>query len=195
VQDRWYADNRDVAKWGVLVHLAQRERLKAIVQVAFLRLAERRALRSTKEGVVPMPDAVWTHFRRVESIEALAPAIGRQVHVVSGKFDHRQRASYLRRTVDALEAIAGPKVVLLDPDTGVAPTFPRANHVTSEEIATVWKALEPSDWLVLYQHASRTKNWVGQAKRKFANACGVKGIETLRGVDFATDVAFLAAHK
>ena len=37
MRDQWYGDKRDMVKWAALLHLAQRERLSAILQVALYR--------------------------------------------------------------------------------------------------------------------------------------------------------------
>ncbi len=34
MRNTWYADQRDVVKWGMLAHIAERHSLAAIVQVA-----------------------------------------------------------------------------------------------------------------------------------------------------------------
>ena len=46
MQDEWYGDKRDVIKWGTLVHLAHRHAIRAIIQVAFLRLSDKPRLES-----------------------------------------------------------------------------------------------------------------------------------------------------
>lgn len=37
MKDRWYADNRDLVKWGVLLRLADAFEVQRIVQLAFYR--------------------------------------------------------------------------------------------------------------------------------------------------------------
>jgi hypothetical protein len=37
VQDRWYADNRDLVKWGVLLRLAETLDARRVLQLAFYR--------------------------------------------------------------------------------------------------------------------------------------------------------------
>ena len=37
MQDKYYADSRDLLKWGVLIRLAEQYLLSRIIQVAYLR--------------------------------------------------------------------------------------------------------------------------------------------------------------
>ena len=37
MRDQWYGDNRDLLKWSTLLHVALRERLSAILQLALHR--------------------------------------------------------------------------------------------------------------------------------------------------------------
>jgi len=40
MRDKWYADNRDLVKWGVLLTLAERHAAKHILQVLYYRPTE-----------------------------------------------------------------------------------------------------------------------------------------------------------
>ena len=194
MKDTWYGDRRDLVKWGVLVHLARREKVGRIVQVAFLREGERHPLQ-TDRGEARIPEEVWAHFRSVTSIEALGRSTGLEIETLTRPFDGTQRANYVRWVADCLRERREKKVVLLDPDTGIEPRNVRTEHVKAAEVRCMWKALVPGDWLVLYQHRWRDDSWRETAREKFRQACGTDEVETFSAKGVAGDVAFFATKK
>lgn len=193
MRDAWYSDKRDVIKWGTLIHLARRHRVRTIFQVTFRRFSERPRLES-EDGVWPVAEEVWRHFRNLRDIRRLQRPCGVRVRVVDDWFDPKERRTYLRRVAAALRTEARRKVVLLDPDTGIAPANRTAAHIARDEITEVWKVLSPRDWLVLYQHARRARAWRGQVRSQFARACNHARV-TVFTSEWAPDVTFFAAAK
>ena len=198
MQNTWYGDHRDVVKWGALVHLAQSEEIRKIVQVAFLRSAEHPPL-ETDEGDEEIPTEVWRHFRDVDRIHGLEGPLGLEIvlvdHVIDRDLFPQRREQYIQQVADFLRNHADAKVVLLDPDTGIEPEQATAKHVRVAEIQQIWEALSPGDWLVVYQHAFRDQKWREKSRIKFAQACGTQGIKTFNAPKIASDVAFFAARK
>jgi len=193
MRDEWYGDPRDVVKWGALVHLARHHHIRTIIQVAFYRLSDRPRLESDgREWEVA--DEVWSHFRSLRAIRRLQRPCGLTIRVLDNRFDPKERYAYLRRLVAMLDADTRRKVVLLDPDTGIAPAKGTGAHVGPDEITEVWKALSPRDWLVLYQHGRRAKGWQNQVRRQFARACKDARVSTF-GSESASDVALFATAK
>jgi hypothetical protein len=168
MKDTWYADNRDLVKWGVLAHLAERETLGTIVQVPYLRFGPRPPLQIDNDGAVI---------------------------VVPDEFEPADRAGYQTKVLQHLRTITGPKVVLLDPDTGLAPNRAAAEHISHAEVAALWTSLNLGDWLVLYQHASRTKGWREHARDRFSDACSGTQVTVFASPKLAWDVCFLVARK
>ena len=75
MRDKWYGDNRDLVKWGVLLTLAERCAAKHILQVLYYRPTEWAQIEIDGDQV-PIPAAVIRHFRSVSeasAIEASAP--------------------------------------------------------------------------------------------------------------------------
>jgi hypothetical protein len=194
VKDNWYADHRDLVKWGTLAHIAKRESLQAIVQVAFLRLAERPPL-LTGAGAVPIESEVWRFFREPISVQDLGARLGVDIVVFDRVFVPRQRAEYRNGFIARIEEVKQPKVVLLDPDTGIAPAEAGPQHVTDADVAGAWSALTPGDWLTVYQHASRTGDWRHKANARFRNATGAQKVEEFSADKIASDVVFVGARK
>jgi len=194
VKDTWYGDDRDLVKWGTLVHLAHREKIRQVVQVAFLRKGERPPLK-TSQGEVAIDDEVWAHFRDVESVERLGPRTGLHINVISQSFDPAHRQDYMSQVVDCLRNIRENKVVLLDPDTGIAPQTARPEHVRADEIRHVWEALVEGDWLVLYQHGFRRPDWRSLRRQQFEEASCTEEVEVFESRRIANDVVFFAARK
>lgn len=193
MRDTWYADQRDLVKWGTLAHLAERHSLAAIVQVAYLRPGRRNAL-VNGNGEVPIPAAVWSFFRDVTAVCNLGPLLHRKIIVIDKPFMPRRRRQYREAVVESLRSVEGPKIVLLDPDTGIAPAKPSGKHATAEDIAAVWEVLQPGDWIAVYQHRSRSKTWKKDARERFAAVCG-DAVQQYAAPKIASDVLFLAEQK
>ena len=64
--------------------------------------------------------------------------------------------------------------LFLDPDTGLAPNRAGTEHVKPDEVLLIWESLKEGDFLVLYQHSFRSKNWVNIRKKQLAEACQVE---------------------
>lgn len=195
MRDQWYANDRDVVKWSALVHLARRESIPTIVQVAMCRPDPPPAPLATALGKVECPSEVVRHFRNLEDIQRLAGATGLVIEVLLAPF--RDRVRYFGGVVERIRRErAGALLVFLDPDIGVVSERPGPEHVSSSEVATLFEALRPGDLLVCYQHGRRQKDWRGKARRAFANAPGVPSFDVeVLASDLARDVLLLAARK
>jgi hypothetical protein len=195
MRDQWYGDNRDVVKWGVLVHLAKREAVSTILHVAMYRPGPPPAPLATAHGKVDPPAEVLRHFRDLDDIQRLAVATGLAIEVVKEVFT--DRLAYFGRVCERVTGRrGGPMLVLLDPDIGLAPDTYGPEHVTSTEVAAVFEVLRPGDLLVCYQHARKQKDWRGRARRAFANAPGLPSFEVeVLHSELAPDVLLLAAKK
>ena len=195
MRDQWYGDNRDLAKWSAIVHLARRDAVSTILHVAMYRPDQVAAQLTTAHGKVDPPVEVIRHFRDLEDIQRLAAATGLAIEVLKEPFTHR--AAYFGRVCRRIRTSrAEPLVVLLDPDIGLAPEIPGPEHVTSADVAAVFDALQPGDILVCYQHARRPKDWRGRARRAFANAPGVPSFEVeVLQCELARDALLLAVRK
>lgn len=89
--------------------------------------------------------------------------------------------------------------MLLDPDTGLAPAKVKLEHVTPDEVRTIFSKLCSGDILVLYQHQTNRngKPWIAPKRRQFADAIRVKvsNVGTATGTEVSRDVAFFFAEK
>lgn len=193
MKDTWYADHRDLVKWGTLAHLAERHSLVAIVQVAYLRSGTRPAL-FNGNAEVPLSASVWSFFRDVTSVRGLGDLLHRRIVVVDAPFIPQRRREYRQGVVEALRHVTSSKIVLLDPDTGIAPAKASGKHATVEDIAAVWEVLQPGDWIAVYQHQFRSKTWKQDARDRFAAVCGVD-VELYSAPRIAADVLLLAGRK
>jgi len=196
MKDTWYGDNRDLVKWGTLVHLARSEQIRTVIQVAFLRKGKRPPLQ-TGQDEVEIAQEVWQHLRDVNLICGLGEKTGLDIVVFDREFDSERRREYIQEVADCLKSRSEKKVVLLDPDTGIEPKKAGPTHVKVIEIQELWEVLSQGDWLVLYQHASRKANWCECMRAKFAKACGVKEeeVKIFEAREIAWDVAFFTANK
>jgi hypothetical protein len=195
MRDKWYGDNRDLVKWGVLLTLAERYGLKHILQVLYYRPTEWAQLTLDGEQV-PLPPAIIQHFRWVGAVLDLKAPV--RIEVISNAFVDRQRYHS-----DLIEQIRGrsvtPGIVFLDPDTGLQPQRPSLKHVLDRELADLWCALQAGDFLVLYQHQTNrnARSWIPDKKKQFARAIGlpIGAVKLGRSEEIARDVVLFYAQK
>ena len=196
MKDKWYSDNRDLVKWGVLLQLAELYDMAAILQVAYYRSNLWDEKRIEIDGrAFPLPPEVVNHFRDIKNIGALRS--NAPVGVLDAPYD--DRAQYLRCILMAIRNLKKPAIVFLDPDTGLEPKGKaRLEHVLETEMQEIWHALRPGDLLVFYQHANRGRRpWVEEKRTQFEKAIGLEpgGSKLARGREIARDVAFFFSQR
>jgi hypothetical protein len=196
MREQWFADNRDLVKWGTVLQLAEQQKAKSIFQVAMLtdRTGEQsRPAITTAGSSFPVPDRVWRHFRSAASVKRLgSPGLAVIFHDES--FTKAGRAKYFRTVTTRLVKTNPPRIV--DPDTGLEPRFPTERHVMPSELAAVWNVLAPGDWILLYQHARRSYAWQRQAEAEFAKSLSLRrGEVSLFRSEAASDVIILGSKK
>lgn len=196
MRDLYYGDRRDRVKWGALAHLAERHGLETIIQVAYLRKAkgEDKVLQ-TDGGPEPIAEAVWRHFSDLRGVRRLAAPLGKRVEVVDSAFDASERASYIERALAQVRTLPPPRLLFLDPDTGIEPQAAKAEHVLAAELQQFWKLLNAGEVLALYQHAGRTSGWLEVARAKVAPALGSVGVHDIQAPGIAKDIAVLWVQR
>ena len=118
MRDEWYADNRDVAKWGGIVHLCCETRIANVLQVAYYRKGKLPELRFDNQQI-PLPEEVKRCFRDIKEIRRLGKAAGLKIKVITKEFGNRKDYhDYICRCIDA---IGERKIIFLDPDNGLEP--------------------------------------------------------------------------
>ena len=197
MRDQWYGDNRDVLKWGTLIHLAQRDQLSTILQVALYRSNDELPTLNSSLGKIEIPAKVIRHFRNLDDIYRLATTSGIRIEVFKDPFRDKDRSAYFEKTGRRIEALSGDSlVVFLDPDTGLAPQVVGPEHVTAHNVRLVFDAMKRGDVLVCYQHARRQKDWRGDRRRAFTRALGVSSQEVeVFDSELAKDVILFSVTK
>ena len=195
MRDKWYADNRDLVKWGVLLTLAERHAATHILQVLYYRPTEWAYLEVDGEDV-PVPAAVIRHFRRTSAVLAINAPV--PIKVVADTFENREE--YHRVVVDCIRRRSTtPGIVFLDPDTGLASRTPTLDHVLESELSTLWAELKAGDVLVFYQHQTNRNGqpWIPEKKEQFERAIGLPAgtAKLARAEKIAQDVVFFYARK
>ena len=195
MRDQWYGDNRDLVKWGTLIHLAQREQRSTILQLALYRSNDEWPTLRSSQGRIEIPDQVIRHFRNLDDIQRLAGRSGIRIKVFKAQF--RDRSAYFDEARRVVESRKGdPLLVFLDPDTGIAPQIAGLEHVTTEELHSVFTAMKQGDVLVCYQHARRQQDWRGDRRRAFTRALGVLSQEVeVFDSDLTKDVVLFSVKK
>ena len=195
MRDQWYADNRDLVKWGVLLTLADRFHARHILQVPYYRTSEWAPLVIDGENV-KMPEAVVRHFRRVGAISTIQASV--PIEVVFDTF--ADRAEYHRIVINRIRSREQlPGIVFLDPDTGLEPRAAGLEHVLEAELAKLWHELQRGELLVFYQHQTNRNGapWIEPKKQQFERALGVlAGVSKVaRAEKIARDVVFFYVQK
>ena len=192
----WYGDNRDLVKWGVLLHIARDYSAHRILQMAYLRPTDWPQLQINGQPR-PIPEPVIRHFRNVFDIRNLS-GIPR-VEVLGLEFTDRRQ--YTRAVIEAITSRPSGEgcIVFLDPDTGLEPRNPTSKHVLLSELSEVWCHMPPGDVLALYQHQTgrNGKPWVEPKRKQFEDNLGLPlgTVKVASGYSIARDVIFLYCQK
>ena len=195
MRDQWYGDNRDLVKWGTLIHLAQRDDRSTILHVACYRPDDARPPLHSARGHVDIPTPVIRHFRDLDTVQRLAKPSGIRIEIFKSPF--RRRAEYFQKARRRIASLSGASlIVFLDPDTGLAGEVAGPEHVTPEDLHSVFEVMADGDVLVCYQHARRQKDWRGDRRRAFTRALGVSSqdVEVFES-ELARDVVLFSATK
>jgi len=193
MQGIWYGDRRDRVKWGALAFLAKEFDLASILQVAYFRESGQNLLR-THRGDVKIADAVWKRFANLSGVEGLSRALRVDIKVYGKTFDPSNREQYLNGVLESVAACRQPRLVFLDPDTGIEPGTLKAEHASAQELERLWDNLTPGEVLAVYQHASFSPDWITQSIKRMACACRGALVRAIQG-NVARDVAILWARK
>lgn len=195
MKDQWFGDARDLVKWGTAVRLVRRERLRWVLQVAFKTLDSTVPVLESVSGSEPIDAEVLRFFRNIGRASELGDALGIPIVVHGEPFPGAGRVQYFNGVIRAIERRGrGPGLVFLDPDTGLSDK-PSERHVSPAEVAAIWEVLAPGDWLLVYQHADRTRTWKERRSTELRAALRGAQIEVFTSSNGARDVAFLAACK
>lgn len=195
MRDQWYGDNRDLVKWGVLVHLAREYEVKRIIHVAYFRPTTWPSLHIDGKEY-PIPESVIEHFRKIGNITSLKARP--HIQVIGSQVS--ERARYTEEVLEAIAAYGSERcMVFLDPDTGLAPRKAGLEHVLGSELAGIWQKMHQGDVLVFYQHQTnrRGEAWVESKREQFKNAIGLdRGAAKLAlAPGIARDVVFFYCQK
>lgn len=198
MRDCWYADKRDLVKWGVLTILAEKHQAKSVIQIAYYNPCEFGTIDVDGEEH-QIPGEVLSHFRSIGNIEMLAgPA---KVSVFDAPFFQSNRAEYHDAVAKYIRLRKDSRaIVFLDPDTGLEPNGKADyKHILDDEVRIVWESL-PKGWLlVFYQHQTNRAGlpWIEQKRAQLASALNLnyEEVKLAQGPKIANDVAFLFAVK
>lgn len=195
MQNRWYVDNRDLAKWGVLLKLAEIFGMQRIVQLASYRPNAFGQILIDGQAY-DLPAEVLSHFRDLRKICGIT--LQPQVTVFDSLLE--DRVSYLQSALEFLKDFSNERcIVFLDPDTGLEPRKPDFKHVLNEEVKAIWNALKRGDIFVFYQHQTNRagRPWIEAKRNQLAAALGVNSsaIRAANSPDIANDVVFLFAQR
>jgi len=199
MRDKWYADKRDLVKWGGILHLLNNKDLGIgkVFQVAYYRKDHWPPLTFNGDDI-PIPQEVLNYFRDIKLIKNLDS----RIEVFNREFDHKDRQKYTDDLCEILKGIQEKKIVFLDSDTGLEPKKCKVEHVKHREVKQIFDSLHLGDFLVFYQHKfwpsrNNGKTWYEIRLCELAKACGLSGskIKTWKANEIANDVIFFFTEK
>lgn len=219
MRDRWYGDNYDLVKWGILLKLADLYHASKIVQVAYYRPgtikidsiaggeAKELGADPGRSCISPIADAVIKHFSRslMEITRLSTKSV--QIQVVNSVWSAECRASgaYIQNVKAEREKLPTDSrcIIFLDPDTGLQPPNDKRKleHVLESELQQIWETVvHVNDVLAFYQHKAprnkKGKSWIKPKKDQFESALHLcNGGAGQAGGEAATDVVFFFAQK
>ena len=216
MRPEWYGDKRDVVKWSVLLGLAQRCGIKRILQVAMCPPVPSEPTDRAFHGLleqIPMEklfQRVTAHFpsckkatnpKRLLDVKGLGKQDDINIEVFDEPFSNAFRESYFKNVLNrvALDRDEPPKIVFVDPDTGIAHGAKLTRkHITCRNLYTIFKGLRPGDYLACYQHSRHEKGWKETARARMELALGSlprNGGIKMCWSDYDKDVMILVAKR
>jgi hypothetical protein len=195
MRDKYHSDNRDLIKWATLAHIALEYCLKTILQVPYWRPESNHPYFNFMEERVGVSSAVWTFFRNIHSITRLGPEIDLSINVIREEFDPDKRKTYISRIKAEISRVQRPLALFLDPDTGLQPKKCLPEHTASMEVEELWPVLEPKEWLILYQHARRSRDWSTSVANQLSSLCDHTKAYIARSEDVGKDFALICLQK
>ena len=195
MRDRWYADNRDLIKWGILLRLAGSFEASRILQLAFYRPSKFGQLVIDGQAH-SIPQEVIAHFRNLRTIGSISSEI--RVTVFDSVFE--DRPTHLQEVLALLPAFGRERcIIFLDPDTGLEPQNPSLDHVLNDEAGTIWTNMKNGDIFAFYQHQTNRAGqpWIEPKRSQLAEALQVQpdAIKMAQAPDIANDVVFFFIQK
>lgn len=195
MRDTWYADKRDLIKWGVLIRLAGIFEARRILQLAYYRPAQFGQLVIDGQGY-DIPEEVIAHFRNLRTVGS----IGSKVRITVFDPVFEDRAAHQQAVLALLPAFAQERcIVFLDPDTGLEPQTPTLDHVLAGEGQGIWNAMKQGDVFAFYQHQTNraAQPWIEPKRLQLAQAIGVgaQDVKMASGPEIAQDVVFFYVQK
>jgi hypothetical protein len=196
MQDKYYADHRDLLKWSMLIRLAEQYRLSRIIQLAYLRPSIFPMIDIAGQRT-ELPSQVRAHFRNIHNITPLHGDIS--ISVFDRAFDDRT-AYHDAVTRYLTEFAREPRLVFLDPDTGLEPMGrPDFKHVLGSEAHAIWSQLKTNEVFAFYQHKTNRagKPWIDEKRAQLEKAIKVEKGAVLVGQSpsIANDVVIYYAIK
>ena len=191
----WYADNRDLIKWGVLLHLAEIFEVRRILQLAFYRPSTFDQLHIDGKPQ-DIPKEVIAHFRDIQTISNISAKVTVDVF----KPILKKRDGHLEAVLAYLPTLAEKCIVFLDPDTGLEPPRTvRLTHVLEKEARDIWDHMKNEDVFVFYQHKIMFAQypWIDLKKQQLADTLGVQSdaIKMANAPEIANDVVIFFIQK
>lgn len=195
MRDLWYADNRDLIKWGILLRLAGRFEAPRILQLAFYRPSEFGQLIIDGQSH-NIPESVISHFRNLRTIGSISSEI--RVTVYDPVFE--DRPTHLQAVLALLPAFGRERcIIFLDPDTGLESQNPSLDHVLNDEVRNIWTNIKNGDVFAFYQHQTNRAGqpWIEPKRNQLAEALQVQpyAIKIAQAPAIANDVVFFFIQK
>jgi hypothetical protein len=189
---RWVGDSRDYVKWDCIV---ENETSHFVFYVPMLRWSVDPTCKNPQ---------VQNHFDQRKSLKQFEELFPERFAVFDSQMKEYSKSvadEYFQSVIEELARLQRSHKVLVfnDPDTGVEPASgAKDEHLRSEDLCSVWEALEPGGKLIVYQHASRNTSWRQKLLERTGRILNGKAGQISRlyfDEELAKDVCFLVLEK
>ena len=178
MQDRFYADKKDVWKWIVALRAAAPSR--RILYVAMRTKSETNSysglFRERDEITRRVVEFFDKEVRELSTLRSLERITGLDPGIeLAPEFYSAKDPTYFRAIENRLRKREKNRkyVVLLDPDTGIESKSPdKHKHLLLKDIVSVWSWIEPGDILLVYQERYFEPDWQDKKQKQLQEALG-----------------------
>jgi len=179
MQDRFYADKKDVWKWTVALRaaaLASRRVLYVAMRTESETKSHSKLFREQDEVTRRMVEFFDKEVRELSACPRLERITGldTSIELVPELYSAKDPA-YFRGIENRLRnREKGRKyVVLLDPDTGIESKSPdKHKHLLLKDVVSVWDWMSVGDTLLVYQERYFKADWREQKRNQLEEALG-----------------------
>jgi hypothetical protein len=177
MRDEFYADRRDLWKWTVALNEAAERK------IIYVAMYTRRRVPAFPKGIREDVRNFFVQEREELDRELKCSRICRlskEIVAFVEPYHSRMADVYFGDVCNLIRfrAIEENYLVFVDPDTGIAESNSKPEHVSLKHLALLWSTMHSGDKLLVYQHNLREKRekWTSRKRGQLGTALQVKEV-------------------